>query len=129
MHQIGSGMYVSGPTPDRRRERRLSAYTAAYSDLPPLAAYSAARAPSAAACLRHGLAAGSRRVLGVPGHDLPRRQDQALGGGQHDEAHHLVLLRIHRLAPRQQLQQLLERHGWISRGVRACADDLLALEA
>ncbi|KAK8455757.1 hypothetical protein SEVIR_4G215400v4 [Setaria viridis] len=24
MHQIGSGMYVSGPAPDRRRERRLS---------------------------------------------------------------------------------------------------------
>ena len=29
MHQIGSGMYVSGPAPDRRRERRLSAGSAA----------------------------------------------------------------------------------------------------
>ncbi|KAF8658493.1 hypothetical protein HU200_058947 [Digitaria exilis] len=29
MHQIGSGMYVSGPVPDRRRERRLSSGSAA----------------------------------------------------------------------------------------------------
>ncbi|CAN6201031.1 unnamed protein product [Urochloa humidicola] len=29
MHQIGSGMYVSGPAPDRRRERRLSSGSAA----------------------------------------------------------------------------------------------------
>ncbi|XP_066376415.1 uncharacterized membrane protein At1g16860-like isoform X2 [Miscanthus floridulus] len=29
MHQIGSGMYVSGPAPDRKRERRLSSGSAA----------------------------------------------------------------------------------------------------
>ncbi|OQU76749.1 hypothetical protein SORBI_3010G200700 [Sorghum bicolor] len=30
MHQIGSGMYVSGPAPDRKRGRRLSAATPPY---------------------------------------------------------------------------------------------------